>query len=57
MRVTKILDLAVMEIKLNIFLNDTQFRHSNGPISLQRVKRISAKIFVTDEKQLKEIRD
>ena len=39
---TKTLSLAVMEIKLNIFLNDTQFRHSNRPISSQGVERVYA---------------
>ena len=34
MEATKTLGLAVMEIEVNIFfLNETQFRHSNGPIS------------------------
>ena len=50
----KTLSLAVMEINLNIFLNDTQFRHSNGPISSHVTKE---KICVTDLKQLKQIRD
>jgi len=32
---TKTLGLTIMETKVNVFLNETQFRHSNGPISSQ----------------------
>ena len=35
LRLQKTLGLAVMEIKVNIFLNETWFRHSDGPISAQ----------------------
>ena len=44
MEATKTLGLAVMEIKVNIFLNETWFRHSNGPISAQstEVQRVYA---------------
>ena len=40
------LGLAVMEIKRNIFLNETRFRHSNGPITSQS-KEGAKSLYVT----------
>ena len=49
MEATKTLSLAVMEIKVNIFSNETQFRHSNGPISAHSTEGAKG-LFVTRNK-------
>ena len=59
---TRTLGFPVMERKVNAFFNNSHFPHGNGPNTSQSkeglcVKRNEAKIFVADEKQLKEILD